>query len=162
MLGSIRKFSTTIYAKILLAIVIIPFVFWGMGGVFTSGDKNIIVKIDDEKYSIQEFNEFIKHSAIRKVEKKQIERFLSNFIGEKLIEKEIQSLGIELSEKSLRNLLKHQKNFKRNGEFSRVEYEKFLLKNNITSVAFEAIMSKEERKNNYLILLVEEFILQIF
>ena len=56
MLGSIRKFSTTIYAKILLAIVIIPFVFWGMGGVFTSGDKNIIVKIDDEKYSIQEFN----------------------------------------------------------------------------------------------------------
>ena len=43
MLGSIRKFSTSIYAKILLGIVIIPFVFWGMGSAFTSGSKNIVV-----------------------------------------------------------------------------------------------------------------------
>ena len=33
MLNSIRNFSKTIFAKILLFIVIIPFVFWGMGGV---------------------------------------------------------------------------------------------------------------------------------
>ena len=41
MLSSIRKFSTSIYAKILLGIIIIPFVFWGMGSVFSGGNTNI-------------------------------------------------------------------------------------------------------------------------
>ena len=49
MLGPLRKFSTSIYAKILLGIVIIPFVFWGMGSSFRGGDKNIIVVIEKEK-----------------------------------------------------------------------------------------------------------------
>ena len=48
MLGPIRKFSSTIYAKILLSIIVIPFVFWGMGNVFGGGSKNIVVVIDDE------------------------------------------------------------------------------------------------------------------
>ena len=55
MLGSIRNFSRTIYAKILLVIVIIPFVFWGMGSSITGGSKNVVVVIDKEKYSIQHF-----------------------------------------------------------------------------------------------------------
>ena len=38
MLNNIRNFSKTIFAKILLVIIIIPFVFWGMGGVFNSGN----------------------------------------------------------------------------------------------------------------------------
>ena len=63
MLGPIRKFSTSIYAKILLGIVIIPFVFWGMGSSFRGGDKNIIVVIEKEKYSTQAFVDFIKKST---------------------------------------------------------------------------------------------------
>ena len=59
MLGPLRKFSTSIYAKILLGIVIIPFVFWGMGSSFRGGDKNIIVVIEKEKYSVQAFIDFI-------------------------------------------------------------------------------------------------------
>ena len=57
MLGPIRKFSGTIYAKILLGIIIIPFVFWGMGSSIRGGSKNTVVVIDKEKYSIQEFSE---------------------------------------------------------------------------------------------------------
>ena len=53
MLGSFRKFSGSIYAKILLGIIIIPFVFWGMGSSITGGRKNVVVVIDKEKYSIQ-------------------------------------------------------------------------------------------------------------
>ena len=45
MLSSIRKFSKTIYAKVLLGIVVIPFVFWGMGSNFIGGSKNVIVVI---------------------------------------------------------------------------------------------------------------------
>ena len=41
MLNNIRNFSKTWFAKILLVIIIIPFVFWGMGGVFSGGNGGI-------------------------------------------------------------------------------------------------------------------------
>ena len=55
MLNSIRKFSSSPYAKILMAIVILPFVLWGMGDVFRGGNINTIVDIDNKKISTQEF-----------------------------------------------------------------------------------------------------------
>ena len=49
MLGQFRKFSSSIYAKILMGIIIIPFIFWGMGSSITGGSKNVVVVIDKEK-----------------------------------------------------------------------------------------------------------------
>ena len=105
MLGSIRKFSGTIAAKILLGIIIIPFVFWGMGGTIRGGNKNIVVIIDKEKYSIQQFSEFIKRSAVEKVKAEHVEKYLATFIGEKMIEKEIENYGIELSDSYLKKII---------------------------------------------------------
>ncbi len=150
MLGSLRKFSGSVYAKILLGLVIIPFVFWGMGSSFFGGSKNVIVVINKEKYSIQEFSNFINTTANKKVESREIETFLSSFIGEKLLEKEIERYGIKLSDSSLSKLIKHQKDFKRENKFSRLEYEKFLLKNNITANTFESILTKQEKKKQLL------------
>jgi peptidyl-prolyl cis-trans isomerase D len=59
MLGPLRKFSSSIYAKILLGIIVIPFVFWGMGSSFIGGNKNIIVVIEKEKYSVEELENFL-------------------------------------------------------------------------------------------------------
>jgi len=150
MIRSLRKFSGSIYAKILLGIIIIPFVFWGMGSSIRGGSKNIVVVIGKEKHSIQELSDFIKKSSVKKVESNDIENFLSAFIGEKLIEKEIEHFKIRLSDTSLRKLVKHQKNFKRKNKFSRTEYEKFLLENNISAVGFESILSKQEKKKQML------------
>ena len=66
----------------------------------------------------------------KKVEANEVDDFLAAFIGEKLIENEIEHFGINLSDKSLSKLIKHQKDFKRDNKFSRTEYEKFLLKSN--------------------------------
>ena len=52
MLHNIRKFSKTFLAKIVLVIMIIPFVLWGMGGVFNSGNTNNVAKINNK--SIEE------------------------------------------------------------------------------------------------------------
>ena len=82
MLGSFRKFSGSIYAKILLGIIIIPFVFWGMGSNFIGGSKNIIVVIEKEKYPVQTFIDFIKKSSPpdQEIMASQIDEFLSSFI----------------------------------------------------------------------------------
>ena len=148
MLGSIRKFSTTIYAKILLGIIIIPFIFWGMGGSLSGGNKNVIVKIENEKYSKQEFADFIRKTSPlnKKIGSEDIERFLSSFIGEKIIEKEVENLNIKLSDDSLSKIIKSHKDFKRDNKFSRIEYEKFLLKNNITAMMFENRLFDQEKK----------------
>ena len=152
MLGAFRKFSGSIYAKILMGIIIIPFVFWGMGSNFVGGSKNVIVVIDKEKYSVQEFFNFVQKFASpnQKIETDQIEKFLSSFIGEKLMEKEVEHFGIKLSDNSLSKLIKSQKDFKREDKFSRIEYEKFLLKNNITAADFEADFSKREKRKQLL------------
>ena len=150
MLGSFRKFSGSIYAKILLGIIIIPFIFWGMGSSITGGSKNVVVVIDKEKYSIQHFSNFIKKTALKKVEANDVEGFLFSFISEKLIEKEIEHFGIKLSDNSLSKLIRHQEQFKRENKFSRTEYEKFLIKNNVTAINFESILSKEEKKKQLL------------
>ena len=153
MLGSIRKFSTSIYAKILLGIVIIPFVFWGMGSSFKGGSKNVVVIIEKEKHSVQSFIDFIRKFSPpdKKIGEIEIEEFLSAFIGDKLLEKEVENFKIKLSDNSLSRLIKHQKEFKRNDNFSRVEYEGFLLKNNITDTEYESNLAKAERKKHFLI-----------
>ncbi len=155
MLGPIRKFSSSIYAKILLGIIIIPFVFWGMGSNFKGGNKNVIVVIDKDKHSVRSFVDYINKvtPSNQKVTKEKLEVHLANFIGDKLIEKEVEYFGIKLSDESLSLLLKEQKDFQRDGKFSRVEYEKFLLNNNITAVQFEksfAIFQKKRILLNFI------------
>ena len=103
MLGAIRKFSSSIYAKIFLLIVAIPFIFWGMGPVFQGGKQNIIVEIGKEKIPTQEFINFLKFRAtnVEILDKDLIEKLLSEFIREKLIALEIEDFDIKLSDNSV-------------------------------------------------------------
>ena len=66
MLSKIRKFSSSIFAKIFLIIVAIPFIFWGMGDVFSTGNKNTIAKIGKDKISTQEFINFVQSNELTK------------------------------------------------------------------------------------------------
>ena len=152
MLSSIRKFSTSIYAKILLGIVVIPFVFWGMGTSFSGGNKNVVVVIDEEKISTQEFATFVNsyRNSNEKINSQKIDEILSIFIGNKLLEKEYNNFGIKLSDVSLSKLIKIQKEFKKEDKFSRTQYEKFLITNNIDAVSFENNLANQEKKKQLL------------
>ena len=66
------------------------------------------------------------------------------------MEKEVEHFDIKLSDDSLSKLIKSQKDFERENKFSRIEYEKFLLKNNITSIDFESDFSKHEKRKQLL------------
>ena len=47
MISSLRNFAKTKFAGLLVFIMIIPFVFWGMGGMFSSGNTNNVAKINN-------------------------------------------------------------------------------------------------------------------
>ena len=45
MLNKLRSFSKGKIASVLVAIIIVPFVFWGMGSVFSGGNTNLLTQL---------------------------------------------------------------------------------------------------------------------
>ena len=64
MLKNLRGFSNTKLAGVLIAIIIVPFVFWGMGSVFSGGNTNNLAKINNKPISTQDFIEHVNQSRI--------------------------------------------------------------------------------------------------
>ena len=137
MLKNIRNFSKTITAKIFLFLVAIPFVFWGMGDVFTSGNTNSLAKINNDNISTQDFIDHINKLNINenlikeKIDQNILEEILGRLISNRLIENEIKDVKLVITDKILVEKIKSNSNFLDDkSNFSRVKYEKFLITNN--------------------------------
>jgi len=155
MLSSFRKFSNTKIAGVLVGIIILPFVFWGMGGMFSSGNTNTIAKINNKNISTQEFIDYLNNSGIPKktiesnLDKNIVEELLSNLISSTLLDLEIKDYNLIISENTLFEKIKNNKNFlDENGNFQRIKYEKFLLENNQSAPQFEQRLKRRELQRN--------------
>ena len=95
MLTSIGKFSKSLILKIFVGIIILPFVFWGMGDVFSGGNQNVVASIDSEKISSKEFVNYLSRLNLNADQIKDlpktdlVEKILSEYIGKKVMELEI-------------------------------------------------------------------------
>ena len=155
MLNKLRSFSNTKLAGVLITIIIIPFVFWGMGSVFSGGNSNNVAKINNETISTQDFINHINESRIdndyikNNIENNIIERILSEIVSKKLLNMEIDNLNLTISEKTLVKIIKKNEYFiDDQNKFSRIKYEKFLLENNLNAPDFEIKLKNEELKSN--------------
>jgi len=155
MIGSFRNFAKTKFAGLLVFIMIIPFVFWGMGSMFSSGNTNTIAKINKTNISTQEFIDYLNSSNIpqetirENLKNNIIEELLSGLISRTLIELEVIDYNVIVSEKTLLKKIKKNKNFvDENGNFQRIKYEKFLLENNQSAPAFELRLKGRELQKN--------------
>mgnify|MGYP001204727483 CR=1 FL=1 len=154
MLSKLRHFSKSKFAGILVGIIIIPFVFWGMGGVFTTGNKNNVAKINDHSISTQDFYNYLNNSQLdteyvkQNIENNILEKLLAELISKNLLLMEIKDLKISVSEKTLVEKIKKNKNFLDDqNKFSRLKYEKFLLLNNMIATNYEKKIKDEELIN---------------
>ena len=133
MTTSIGKYSKSVFVKLLVGIIILPFVFWGMGDVFRGGNQNVIATIDSKKVSTQEFVNYLNRLNLNENQIKNlpktdlVEKVLSEYIGRKVMALEIESSGINVNDNSLRDIIRNDKLFFKDDKFSRTEYEKFLL-----------------------------------
>ena len=151
MLNKLRNFTKTKLATVLIGIIIIPFVFWGMGGVFQGGNSNNIAKIKNVNISTEDFFDHIRSLGIneeiisKNIENNILTEILNDLLAKKFIELEIEKLGININDESLLLVIKNNKNFlDENKKFSRLKYEKFLLENNISASEFEKRLRKRE------------------
>ncbi len=144
MLGKLRGFTNSRLAGVLVAIIIVPFVFWGMGSVFSGGNTNNIAKINNNSISTKDFIDHINRSRINpdyikeNLDNNILERILSDLISKDLMSMEYKDLNVKVSDRSLKLNLQNDINFLDDDKnFSRLKYEKFLLENNIIAAEFE-------------------------
>jgi len=155
MISSFRNFAKTKFAGLLVFIMIIPFVFWGMGSMFSSGNTNNIAKVNKTNISTQEFIDYLNSSGVpqetikNNLDNNIIEELLSGLISTTLLELEVKDFNIIISENTLLKKIKKNKNFlDENGIFQRLKYEKFLLENNQSAPAFELRLRGRELQKN--------------
>ena len=156
MATSIGKLSKSFFVKLLVGIIILPFVFWGMGDVFRGGNQNVVATVDSNKISTQEFVNYINRLNLNEEQIKNlsktdlVEQILSDYIGKKVMSLEIEKLGVVVSDNALRDIIKNDKSFFKDDKFSRTEYEKFLIKSGITAPQFEANIVEQEKRRQFL------------
>jgi peptidyl-prolyl cis-trans isomerase D len=161
MLTSIKKTTSSFFTKVLIGLIILPFVFWGMGDVFRTGNQNVLVNIDAEKIGVQNFVNYLSQLNLTDEQRKSLsktdllDRILSDYIGKKIIAMEIETGGVKLSNSSLKEIITSDETFKKDNQFSRTEYEKFLLENRMSPTMFEQNISEQEKKRQLLTYLSE-------
>ena len=151
MLNSFRNFAKSFWAKILLVIIIIPFVFWGMGGVFRGGSQNTVAKINNYNISTKNFMEYINSLNINpeiireNINNSIIEQLLSDLINKTTLSLQSKDLEIILSDNILSEIIKKDEKFlDKNNQFSRIKYEKFLISNNFNAALYEKNLKNEQ------------------
>ncbi len=156
MLGSIRKFSNSFLAKIVIGLIALAFVFgFGMGDMF-KGKQNILVEINNEKITTKEFIAFVQKinlssKEIERVGKDRIfDEILANYISEKIIAKEANQKGILLNDKSILKILTNSQEFLKDGKFSKTKYEKFMITSGLTKPQYEKNIQDIESKGQLL------------
>ncbi len=156
MLNSIKKYSKTFLFKLLVGIIILPFLFWGMGDVFSGGSQNVVAKIDSEKVSTRDFVNYLNILNLSDEERKNlpktdlIEKILSDYIGKKVLILELENLNVILEDSSLKEIIINDKTFFKDDKFSRTEYEKFLISNSLSAPLFETNVAEQEKKRQLL------------
>ena len=154
MLNNLRNFSKSKFAGVLIAIIIIPFVFWGMGSVFSGGNKNNVVKINNKNISVNDFTTHIRNLGISEdyirdnLENNFLEKLLNDLISKEIILMEIDDKSLTLNDKILLKKIKSSPEFKDDKQnFSRLKYEKFLLMNSISAPEYEMNLKNRELQN---------------
>ena len=117
MISSFRNFAKTKIAGVFIFIIIIPFVFWGMGSMFNSGNTNNIAKINNTNISTQDFMNYLNNSGVSQqvirdnLENNVIEELLSGLISTTLLDLEIKDFEVHLTQQTLLKRIKSNKNF---------------------------------------------------
>ena len=171
----ISKFKSITNSKIswvIVALIAIPFVFWGMGDVFTRGNTNSVAKINNTTISVTDFINHINESGLNEnlirenIDQNIFEEILSQLISLELMKMEMKDLNLNFSDNVLKNKIINNKNFfDETNSFSRTKYEKFLLENNLSASQFETRLKSNELQKilfNYINggLIIPNFLIQ--
>jgi peptidyl-prolyl cis-trans isomerase D len=150
----LRKGATSIFAKIFLAVIVIVFVFWGIG-TFTGDRSQVVAEISEGKITAKEFREYYNYQlyqlklafgeSSQEIAKdpKFKEEVLFDLIRKRLLRKYAESLGLSVSEKEVEMYLAQMPAFQDRGTFNPAKYQTLLREVGITPKFFEELLKQD-------------------
>ena len=154
MLQAMRKHAKYFY--VLFVIVIVSFVFWGVGGVDKTGGVEIVAEVGPYKITAQDYwktydrvyrfyQEIYKDKFDEEMQKKMNlkESVLDSMISDKVLLLAAKEIGITVSNDELQDSISTESAFMKNGVFNRDIYLNRLKLNRITPEAFENLKRQE-------------------
>ena len=154
MLKGMRKHARYFY--VLFFIVILTFIFWGVGTVDKTGGVEILAEVGKYKITTEEYwktydriyrfyREIYKDKFDEEMEKKMNlkENVLNSMVNERILLTAAQKAGIEIRDEELQDAITREQAFMKNGVFDKDVYLNRLRLNRITPEEFERSQRQE-------------------
>ncbi|OCG15632.1 hypothetical protein A9G47_01275 [Gilliamella sp. WF3-4] len=148
---TIRTAANNIFVKIIFAIIILCFIFTGVGFLGFSGGNSprdqqlYIAKVDGEGISRAEFEAQARavtakaggeSSFIKQIRRNVLSHQIDNYLAYKFS----QSIGVAISNDQIKKFIKKQRDFFKNGKFDNQTYLNLLAENNFTPDSYAEII----------------------
>ncbi|MGH1417443.1 MAG: SurA N-terminal domain-containing protein [Hyphomicrobiaceae bacterium] len=161
MLEQLRRSTSGILAKILIALLVLSFAVWGIADVFTGFSNTSVATVGDKEISVQEFERDyrreisdLSRQAGRTISSEQAKaigidrQVLSRIIGATAVEEHAQSLGLQLSDEALvKGLEKDPQFLDTSGKFSPIALKQSLAQIGLSQRGFLDLRRKDELRN---------------
>lgn len=148
-------------AKLLLALLIVAFVFWGFGDAFRGKDANYAIKIGDIEYSYPQWNKIISNNIKeRKIrygkelstqEMIALKQYLANkIIDSALLYIEARNLGIVVDDNMVKKEILKIPVFFKNGKFNKDLFDQTIQSYGLSEEAFIREIKEELVRNIFI------------
>ncbi len=151
MLDAIRNQTQGWLAKLILALITIPFALFGIDSYLDQSGADVpIAKVNGDKISMQEYGRAIENvrnrlqqeghkDAATLLQSPELkESVLDGLITKRLVNAEIQKANFKVSDETISQYVIGMPEFQDNGKFSQDLYDKTLAQNHLTPSKFEA------------------------
>lgn len=159
MLEFMRKRARSVWIKVIFLIIVVVFVFWGVGGSLTGGRPDVVANVDGRIISLREFQRAHENmkNAYRDLYKERLtpellekmnlrEQTLDQLVQTRLLEAEARRVGFTASDDEVRQEIAKVEAFQEHGSFTQDRYVRVLRYLRLTPGEFE-----EEQRSQLLI-----------
>jgi peptidyl-prolyl cis-trans isomerase D len=144
------------WVQIILALIILPFAFWGVDSYRKSGGGEALATVNGEKISQQEFDNALRQQQGRMREmmgdkfdpaifdKPEIKHsILESLASQRLLTLQARAAGLTISDEQLAQVIASIEAFQTDGKFDKKRYESVLRSQNLSPLMFEARVQQE-------------------
>lgn len=163
MMDRLREGANSIAIKVILGLIILSFVFAGIGSYLVGGNNNAAAKVGDTTISRAKFEQAYQNERNRM--QSQMGDYFSNLLGDpsyvasfrksvldrmindQLIEQHAKDLGLRVSDKQVRQQLLQIPAFQKDGQFDKSLYQAALQRSNFTPDTFAEYLRQDLLRN---------------
>ena len=143
--------------QIILALVILPFAFWGVDSYNQAGNAGgEVATVGDAKITQREFDNALRQQQDRlrqmlganfdpaMLDSPEIRRsVIDNLVGQRLLTEHAKAIGLVVSDAQMAQVIQGIEAFQDNGKFDKKRYETALANQNLSPLMFEARLRSE-------------------